>query len=206
MKAMYLWRQQLWSWGSGRHRRSCPQDCLYLGNLLASVSYHPKEGAKTMFCNRCGTELQADFAVCPNCGKRIGDPVSAVAQTRLQRHLHILGTLWIALGILFAIPAAGLFIFGSSAHFILHRQGQLAGIFPLLLYLAGGTLLILAAGGICVGLGLIERAPWARIVAIILGVLALFHPPFGTALGIYTLWVFLADENGSEYQYLARSS
>jgi hypothetical protein len=34
-------------------------------------------------------------------------------------------------------------------------------------------------------------------------VLALFHPPFGTALGIYTLWVLLSDENGSEYNYLA---
>jgi hypothetical protein len=34
-------------------------------------------------------------------------------------------------------------------------------------------------------------------------VLALFHPPLGTALGVYSLWVLLADEGGNEYGYLA---
>jgi hypothetical protein len=64
---------------------------------------------------------------------------------------------------------------------------------------------ILAAGGMCVGLGLMQRAPWARMAGIILGALALFHPPFGTALGVYSLWVLLADENGDEYRYLTRA-
>jgi hypothetical protein len=158
-----------------------------------------------MFCNRCGAQLQPDFVACPNCGKRIGDPVSAVAQSRLERHLHIVGVLWIALGVLFAIPAAGLLIFGTSIQIILHRQNLMPGLLPLLISIAAGTLLILAAGGICVGVGLRHRQSWARVAAIILGVLALFHPPFGTALGIYTLWVLLADENGNEYRYLART-
>lgn len=158
-----------------------------------------------MFCNRCGAQLQPDAVACPNCGKHIGDPISALAQSRLQRHLHIVGILWIALGALFAIPAAFLLLIGSSAHIILHRQDFLPGFLPLLISIAAGTLLILAVGGICVGLGLMQYRHWARVTAIILGVLALFHPPFGTALGIYTLWVLLADESGNEYDYLARS-
>jgi hypothetical protein len=157
-----------------------------------------------MFCNRCGAQLEPDFVACPNCGKRIGDPVSAVAQSRLEGHLHIVGILWIALGALFTIPAVVLLAFGTSAHFIWHRQEFLAGIFPLLLTIAAGFLLLLAVGGICVGAGLMQKRPWARVAAIVLGVLALFHPPFGTALGIYTLWVLLADESGNEYNYLAR--
>jgi hypothetical protein len=159
-----------------------------------------------MFCNRCGAQLQPDFVACPNCGKRIGDPVSAVAQSRLELHLHIVGILWIALGALFAVPAAALLFFGAGIRIILHRQAVLPGLLPLLVTVAAGTLLILAAGGIGVGVGLMQRRPWARVAAIVLGVLALFHPPFGTALGIYTLWVLLADESGSEYNYLARSS
>jgi len=159
-----------------------------------------------MFCNRCGAQLQPDFVACPNCGKRIGDPVSAVAQSRLERHLHIVGILWIALGALFAIPGAVVLAFGTSLHVVLHRQDFLPGFFPLLISIAAGFLLLLAAAGICVGVGLMQRRPWARVAAIILSVLALFHPPFGTALGIYTLWVLLADESGSEYNYLARSS
>jgi hypothetical protein len=157
-----------------------------------------------MFCNRCGAPLQPDFVACPNCGKRIGDPVSTVAQSRLQRHLHIVGILWIALGALFALPGVVALLLGTSAHLIIHREELMPGILPLLVAMAGGMLLILAVGGIYVGVGLMQHRPWARVAAIILGVLALFHPPFGTALGIYTLWVLLADENGSEYNYLAR--
>lgn len=157
-----------------------------------------------MFCNRCGTQTQSDVITCPNCGRQIGDPVSAIAQSRLERHLHTLGILWMAIGGLFLIPAVLLMVFGRSARFILHGQEPFAPFFPILLYLVGSTMLLLAAGGVCVGLGLMQRQPWARTAAIILGVLALFHPPFGTALGIYTLWVLLSDEHGDTYRYLAR--
>jgi hypothetical protein len=158
-----------------------------------------------VFCNRCGTPLQPGFSVCPRCAKQIGDPTRSVAQDRLEGHLRLLGILWIVLGSFFVVPAAFLLLFGSRAHFVLHDHQFLPQLIPLLLYLGGGALLILGAGGICVGLGLMQRQIWARTAAIILGILGLFHPPFGTALGIYTLWVLLADEHGDEYLYLART-
>jgi hypothetical protein len=158
-----------------------------------------------MFCNRCGTETQAGFVVCPKCGRRMGDAVDAVAQSRLERHLHTLGILWMVIGGLFLIPALGLMVFGQGVHFMVHEREPWPGLFELLLYVAGSSLVILAAGGICVGLGLMQKAPWARTAAIILGVLALFHPPFGTALGVYSLWVLLADQRGEEYRYLTRA-
>jgi hypothetical protein len=40
----------------------------------------------------------------------------------------------------------------------------------------------------------------------VLAILALFHPPFGTALGIYTLWVLLSDEGGAEYRRMTAAS
>jgi len=51
--------------------------------------------------------------------------------------------------------------------------------------------LILCLPSILAGWGLLKRKPWARIVAIILGVLSLPGIPLGTAIGIYTLWVML---------------
>ena len=160
-----------------------------------------------MFCTRCGSPMQPDAQVCSHCGRRIGDPVSALAQSRLDRHLHTLGTLWIVIGGLFAIPAIALMAIGGTTHFVLHNREPFgATLGPLLFYILGGSFVILAAGGICVGLGLIQRRPWARIAALVLGVLAIFHPPFGTALGVYTLWVLLADDGGHEYRYMTRSA
>ena len=103
-----------------------------------------------------------------------------------------------AIILLFLGPVIGAAISGH------HPFGPVLG--PLLLWIAEGTLVILAAGGVCVGLGLMQRRPWARAAALILGILAIFHPPFGTALGVYTLWVLLADERGDEYRYLTRSA
>jgi hypothetical protein len=158
-----------------------------------------------MFCDRCGTEVQFGFVTCPKCGRRIGDPVGGVVQSRLERHLRTLATLWMAIGGLFLIPAIGLMVFGQDLRFMVHEQEPWPGVWQVLLIAASGTLLILAAGGVCVGLGLMQRASWARTAAIILGVLALFHPPLGTALGVYSLWVLLADEAGNEYQCLAEA-
>jgi hypothetical protein len=156
-----------------------------------------------MFCNRCGTAIPPNLHACPNCRRPIGDLVGPIAQSRLENHLRTLAVLWMVLGGLFLIPAALLMFFGSSIHVVLHDREPWANIVPFILFLIGGTLIILATGGVCVGLGLMQRRSWARISAIVLGVLALFHPPFGTALGIYTLWVLLADEDGTAYHSLA---
>jgi hypothetical protein len=51
-----------------------------------------------------------------------------------------------------------------------------------------------------------HREQWARTVAIILGVISLFNVPFGTALGIYTLWVLLSPNADQEYLALGRGA
>jgi|ERR1700746_638974 hypothetical protein len=159
-----------------------------------------------MYCNLCGSELNPGYNVCPKCGKAIGDPVSAVTRSRLENHLSTLGTLWVVVGVLFLLPALGLFFASSVAHFVIHDSVIARTLGPLLLTIIGGTILLIAVGGILVGMGLRDRKPWARVVAIVLGVIALFHPPFGTALGIYTLWVLMSDEGGVEYRRLSAGS
>jgi ABC-type glycerol-3-phosphate transport system permease component len=53
------------------------------------------------------------------------------------------------------------------------------------------------------GYALITRQAWGRVVGIIFGILALFHLPLGTALGIYTLWVLAPRLSGDEYASVA---
>ena len=58
-----------------------------------------------MFCDRCGTQLQPGYNLCPKCGKVIGETLSFPAQSRLGRHLHTLGILWIVVGAFWLIPS-----------------------------------------------------------------------------------------------------
>ena len=51
-----------------------------------------------------------------------------------------------------------------------------------------------------------ERQPWARTLAIVLGCFSLLDMPFGTALGIYTLWVLLPARSEEEYRRIAQAA
>jgi hypothetical protein len=44
------------------------------------------------------------------------------------------------------------------------------------------------------------------MLAIVLGCFHLLNPPFGTALGIYTLWVLLPAASEQEYRQIARAA
>jgi hypothetical protein len=160
-----------------------------------------------MYCNQCGTELQPDYNVCPKCGTPLAGRLrSAPATGRVSRHLHTLGILWIIMGGLFLIPAVFFFVLGSvhiaipGMDEMMHRMG------PVLFTLVGSGFLLVGAGGVCVGWGLMQHQPWARTIGIILGILALFHPPIATALGIYTLWVLAPRQSATEYLRLASAA
>jgi hypothetical protein len=161
-----------------------------------------------MFCNQCGTQLQSDFNVCPRCGRPAQAPVPVVkATTRLQQHLPTLGILWMVLGGLTLLPAFFRVFLSSVIHVAIPFSNAVArNLGPLVMMVIGGSLLLIGAGGLLVGWGLMRHQPWARIPAIIVGVLALFHPPLLTALGIYTLWVLLGRNSDIEYQRLARTA
>jgi hypothetical protein len=61
-------------------------------------------------------------------------------------------------------------------------------------------LIIISLPGIFAGLGLLKMRPWARIVAIVVGVLHILSFPLGTALGVYTLWVLLNAETEAMFR------
>lgn len=158
-----------------------------------------------MYCNQCGTELQPDYNVCPKCGTPLAGRLRAAAgQGRLSRHLHTLGILWIVAGALFLIPAIVMFVLGTAVHIAVPGAEHMArGLGPLLFTVLGAGFLIVGAGGICVGWGLMQHQSWARVAGLVLGILALFHPPFGTALGIYSLWVLASNDAAAEYNRIA---
>lgn len=159
-----------------------------------------------MFCNRCGTQLQPDFNLCPKCGAPVGTSAAIPTRTgRLQSHLRTLGILWIVVGVLWIIPSLVLMGFSHAPHLMMGDEMFSHAFMPPMMFSLGIVFLVIAAGGISVGWGLMNHERWARMAAIVVGILALFHPPFGTALGIYTLWVLLPAESAAEYERTSRA-
>lgn len=81
-----------------------------------------------------------------------------------------------------------------TAHFVPH-------LFPMI----GGFLFLGALIGFLCGWGLLQKQSWARTLGIVLAAFSLLAPPFGTALGIYTLWVLLPAQSEQEFSTLASS-
>jgi predicted nucleic acid-binding Zn ribbon protein len=160
-----------------------------------------------MFCNRCGTAVQADQRFCSRCGRQFTETmvVGYPHRSRVQEHIRLLGILWLALSAFNAVGAVVLYIIANTLFVNVHESsGPPLWLHPFLGFIA---ILIVAkaAAGFLVGWGLLQRESWARITAIILAFIALFNVPFGTALGIYTLWVLLPAASDEEYEKEVRS-
>jgi hypothetical protein len=58
-----------------------------------------------------------------------------------------------------------------------------------------GLLVLLSLPQLLAGIGLWFEQEWGRILSIVVCALSLFNVPFGTALGVYGLWVLLSRES-----------
>jgi hypothetical protein len=167
-----------------------------------------------MYCSACGQPLDASQAVCQQCGRQITPLASPAALsyrgTRVHRHVHTLAILWIAysLWILLHWAIAVGFLEGVFGNWARMGHGfEERSIFPFMhaTWLVPLITAVLAGRAIlCVvtGISLLRRAPWARTLAIVTAFLTLIHPLTGTALAIYTLWVFLPSASGEEYEQI----
>ena len=157
-----------------------------------------------MFCDGCGATIDGRQKFCSKCGKPINAVALPSAGNRIAANLKLVAILWMVLSV-FTCLMPGLFLILSAdvaANFFPPETP--AFILPLL-HGIGILLLCVAAIGLLAGWGLLEGQPWARMLAIVLGFLSLLHIPFGTALGIYTLWVLLPAQSEAEYRQLSLS-
>ncbi|MGO9650229.1 MAG: zinc-ribbon domain-containing protein [Terriglobales bacterium] len=158
-----------------------------------------------MFCDKCGSAIQADQRFCGKCGKEFaaGAGVGFPRRSRVREHIRLLGILWLALSAFNAVGAVILYVLANTLFRHMAEIGGPAAATAWLRPFLGVIALIIAgkaALGFATGWGLLQREPWARMLTIVLAFLALFNIPFGTALGIYTLWVLLPAESDAEYR------
>lgn len=117
--------------------------------------------------------------------------------------MRLLAIFWFALSAFRLLPGIVLLtMFGPDGRFLpADVPGFVNGIIQIVGYLLIGG----AAVGLIVGWGLLDRQPWARMLAIFLGCFSLLDMPFGTALGIYTLWVLLPAQSEEEFRQISNA-
>ena len=157
-----------------------------------------------MYCDRCGTALQEFQRFCPRCGKGVGTVPLMPVENRIAGHVRLLGIFWLAISAFRLIP--GLVLVSIFRYGVPFFAPGIPGFVHGVIRTVGGLLLVGAVLGLVVGWGLLERQPWARMLAIVVGCFSLLDMPFGTALGIYTLWVLLPARSEEEYRRIARAA
>jgi len=180
-----------------------------------------------MVCPTCHTSFEGPGNFCPNCGAPIHatpptptypplayptPPYTTQPLTRVQRNLQVLTGLWAGFALYrLAAGLAGLFFLKTMAHggmfghsFPFNENGTpfLSALVPFAL----ASTLVMVCLSALVAYSLFQRRPWGRTFSIVLSILSMLKFPFGTALGIYTLWVMAPAASAIEYDSIADRS
>lgn len=165
-----------------------------------------------MFCDGCGAVVQPGQAFCSKCGKQIIGPVSYSQPRpgRVQEHVRLVALFWLAFSAFNTVGAIILFIVATTFFPHIREFGAPSSVpthflIPLLTVISI-LLLAKAAIGFIAGWGLLQNEKWARVLALVLAFISMFtNIPFGTALGVYTMWVLLPADSEREYDKLAEA-
>jgi len=121
----------------------------------------------------------------------------------VSSHVNFVGVLFIVWGLLTAVVGLSTLALGIGAVTLITSGGHdgsrrlaaglTAAVFTTLALIA----ILWGAAHVAVGVPLRRRTPRARLVALMLGSVDLLLLPYGTALGIYALWVLL-NEGGKK--------
>lgn len=117
----------------------------------------------------------------------------------MESHKRILGIIYIVTGILLlmGMMLASMFL-SMMLPWVLDSvsaddQWVFTWLIPFLRAVAIFVCLFIALPSLLAGWGLLNQKSWAMLLALVVGCLRLFSFPIGTAIGIYTIWVYVED-------------
>ena len=122
----------------------------------------------------------------------------------MESHKRILGILYVVSGTLQMVVVFGLSMFISTilalvAHEIDPDEAAILQLVTRIFqFLPGLVIVFFSIPTIIAGIGLLYKQKWALVLALILGCFKLFSFPIGTALGIYTIWVYVEQSKQSK--------
>ncbi len=161
-----------------------------------------------MFCTACGNPITPQQAVCGKCGAPTSVGMMQGSGRRVADHYRVLGILMIVYSALTAF--AGLWVLFISHVFMsrifIHASPPpppiVTELLPRIVSIVGWLIIAKAAAGLAAGIGLVNRVPWARTLTLVVAFFSLLSFPFGTAIGIYAIWVLMSSGADREYNEL----
>ena len=119
----------------------------------------------------------------------------------MASHVDFVGVLFIVWGLLTTLVGVSTLALGVSAVALIpsaSRGGGAGGFAAGVTAAVFTTLAIIAmlwgTAHVVVGVPLRRHRPWARLMALMLGSVDLLLLPYGTAVGMYALWVLLNEK------------
>jgi hypothetical protein len=125
-------------------------------------------------------------------------------------HVDLLGVLFVVWGLLTTLVGVSTLALGVGAVALITsaNRGEGGQVAAGLTAAAFTTLAVIAmlwgAAHVVVGVPLRRRRGWARIMALMLGSIDLLLLPYGTALGVYALWVLLSERGKALFEMADR--
>ncbi len=118
----------------------------------------------------------------------------------MNAQIDFLGILFIVWGLLTALVGVSTLALGVGAAALITSAARgeggevAAGIMAIVFTTLAIIAIVWGAAHVIVGIPLRRYQPWARVMALMLGSVDLLLLPYGTALGIYALWLLLREE------------
>src|SRR4030043_2054723 len=114
--------------------------------------------------------------------------------TKMKKHVTVVGAIYIGFGILNLILALGAFFALNFARQVVGNDEVPTMVLSFLAISVPLLIGFMATLGLVGGIGLLSFQSWARYLIIVVAALGCLNIPIGTLKGVYSLWVLLQDE------------
>jgi hypothetical protein len=115
-------------------------------------------------------------------------------ESKMKKHVTVVGAIQIGFGILGLIGAVVVFFALNFARGMVENDEVGTMVLRFLSVSIPILLIFLSTLGLIGGIGLLAFKPWARYLVIVVAALGCLNIPIGTLKGVYFLWVLLQDD------------
>ncbi len=114
--------------------------------------------------------------------------------SKMKKHIAVVGSVQIGFSTLGLMLAVAIFVALSFARGFTENDEPGHTVLSFLSISIPLLFGFLSTVGMVAGIGILVYKPWARYLIIIVSALGCVNIPFGTAKGVYSMWVLLHDD------------